>query len=113
MGRDDRRAGVADAHQRRCLSPRDPFRRDPDRRPRLAPQRQRRRFGNPDHVARLDHPDVERRAIRMTRELGVDQVRTTDEVDADPQVPRRRQCPVDHAPRRMIAAHGVDGDAHC
>ncbi len=70
------------------------------------------RFRHLDDVRRVDHSDVERGRIVVARQLGAHEIRTSDEIDADPEMPRGRQRAVDDARRRVIAAHRVDCDAH-
>ena len=48
----------------------------------------------------------------MPDELVTNPVGTPYQIDPDAQVPRGRQSAVDGTPGRVIAAHGVDRDAH-
>ena len=50
-------------------------------------------------------------AIGMARQFGVDGVGAADERDRDARVPGRGQRAVHDRTRRVVAAHGVDGDA--
>ena len=48
----------------------------------------------------------------MPRELALDASRVADEQQPDLQVPRGDERAVDDGGRRVVAAHGVDRDAH-
>ena len=65
-----------------------------------------------DDVGRIDDRDVERLGVGMAHELVADPVGLPYQVDADAEMPRGGQGTVDGTPGRMIAAHGVDRDAH-
>ena len=48
----------------------------------------------------------------MAHELGTNQLGAADEVDAEPEIARRREGAIDGSAGRMIAAHGVNRNAH-
>src|SRR5262249_51829666 len=88
---------------------------DFDRRARLAAQRLRRPFAHLHALGRVGDGDVEpaeEAGDRMARQLGLDRGGVADEQEADLQVPRRDERPVDDDRRARVAAHGVDRDSH-
>jgi hypothetical protein len=48
----------------------------------------------------------------MARKLSAHEIRTSNEVHPNPEMPRGRQRAVDDTTRRVIAAHRVNGYSH-
>ncbi len=112
VGSDDARAGMAGAEQRARMTRGHVIRGDANRRLGLAPQRLGGRFRHFDNVGRVDDTHVEGTRVRISLELGVDQVRATNQVNTETEVAGRGQRAFDRPCRRVIAAHRVNGDAH-
>ena len=65
-----------------------------------------------DHVGRVDDAHVEIVCIGMSRQLGANQIRAADQIDAEPEIARGRDGAINGMGRRMIAAHRINSDAH-
>jgi hypothetical protein len=106
------RASVAGTHQRRGVPILDPGRRHHHRRSRLAAKGQRRRLLHRHDVRGIHHQDIKRVGVGVANQLVTNHLGPADQVDADPEKSCRSQGAVDRTPGRMIAAHGVDRNAH-
>ena len=50
--------------------------------------------------------------VGMARELGANQIRAADQIDAETEIARGREGAIDGTGRRMIAAHRINRNAH-
>ena len=66
-----------------------------------------------DDFARVENVDVARRRRRGRGELAAHDILLADENDLDREFGRRQKGALHDLGRRMIAAHGIQGDANC
>src|SRR5581483_3125623 len=81
---------------------------------RLPPERHGRRFRHRDDIGRVDDCDAGWIEVPPAAKFGFEPRLRTDERDAEIEVSRRGEGAVDDGPRRLIAAHRVNGydDGH-
>jgi hypothetical protein len=110
--RHHRRAGVTGAEDggRGALSNRISGK--PDRRTRLAPERDRCRLTHGNGLRRIQDFQIERAAARMPRELALDRRAIADQQQPDLKMAGRDQGSVNDCSRSLVAAHHIDGDSH-
>jgi hypothetical protein len=109
--REHHRTRVPGAHERVRLVPRHQLRRDPHRCTRLSTECRCRGLCHLDDVWSVHHADAERSPVGMNVERPLDIRRTADQIDPGVQVTRGGHGSVDDNRRRMVTAHGVNGDA--
>ena len=90
----------------------DEVRGDQDRCPALRPQRDGGRLPHLDPLRRVDERDAGRVSPAVLRDLTLDAWHVTDEEDLVGMARRVADRAAHDLARCMIAAHGVDGDAH-
>ena len=103
--------GVAGADERRGVPAGHRLGRHPDRRARLPSQGRGRGLGHANDVGRIGHADVEAAQVVAPRQFAAHDLGGPDEQQPEVQVPRGRKRTVDDETGRMVAPHGVYGDA--
>ena len=89
------------------------FRGDADRRLRLAAERRGRGFFHLDAIGSIGNLDVEPGCAGVPRQLSFDGTPCANQQQTDLKMTRGDQRPADDAGRGLVAAHRVNGDAHC
>ncbi len=107
-----RGAGMTSAEDRRGPAVTHRFCRDTDRGQRLPPQRARRRLRHLDALRRVRDLYIDGVSSRRTREDILDDVPIADEQQGNPVTSGGAERPAYDCVRRMVTAHGVDGDSH-